>query len=332
MRRFGRTISIAVATVIAVCAVICAALVWLSFADRALPVATTAVTVDKGASFAEVTDLLRRRGVIRSARLFRLFVRAERPDLSVEAAEYNFPAHETMGEVVAALAAGGRPVVVWLTVPEGFTARQIAHRLEDAGVFPAADFLHVAFGTSIQIDGVRTKNLEGYLFPDTYSIPRDASPASVAAMMTRQFVRELPRDYRKAAQRLRFSVPQIVTIASLIEREAKVDRERPLMAGVYYNRLRRGMPLQVDATIEYALPQHKSALSYGDLAIDSPYNTYVHAGLPPTPIANPGKASPDAAFHPRKTDFLYYVYMGDGRHKFSKTLEEQQRAERLYLH
>jgi len=329
MTRFVRLL---VAVSVAALLVAAASLTWFVLGDRSLPAQPTTAIVHKGSGVAEVAAQLQQQDVIRSAGLFRLYLRVAHPQLAVEAAEYTFAAHETMGDVARTLAAGGRPAIVWLTIPEGFTARQIAHRLEETGLFPAADFLHVAFTTSIVIGGTRTKNLEGFLFPDTYSIPRDASPLEVAMMMTRQFARELPRDYRLAARHLHFNVPQIVTLASLIEREARVPDERALMAGVYYNRLRRNMPLEVDATIEYALPQHKPVLSYEDLKIDSPYNTYLHAGLPPTPIANPGRASLVAAFHPRKTDYLYYVYMGNGRHKFSRTLAEQQRAERLYLH
>ncbi len=119
-------------------------------------------------------------------------------------------------------------------------------------------------------------------------------------------------------------MPQAVTVASLVEREAKSEVDRPKIAGVIYNRLRLRMPLQVDAAIEYALPAHKSVLSFADLKHDSPYNTYLHAGLPPTPIANPGRPSLEAALHPSKSDYLYYVYCGGGRHVFAKTLAEHQ--------
>jgi UPF0755 protein len=117
----------------------------------------------------------------------------------------------------------------------------------------------------------------------------------------------------------------------MIEREAKVDVERPIIAGVIYNRLHHSMPQEIDATVEYALPRHKQQLSFHDLAVDSPYNTYKHVGLPPTPIANPGRRSLLAAFYPATVDYLYYVYRGHGRHQFSRTLQEQQAAERKYL-
>jgi UPF0755 protein len=142
--------------------------------------------------------------------------------------------------------------------------------------------------------------------------------------MTSEFFRALPHDAASQAKGLSVTVPQAIAVASLVEREAKIDADRPMIAGVIYNRLRLGMPLEVDATIEYALPQHKRELSFEDLKIDSPYNSYTHAGLPPTPIANPGRPSMEAALHPSKTEFLYYVYCGNGRHVFAKTLGEHQ--------
>jgi UPF0755 protein len=170
------------------------------------------------------------------------------------------------------------------------------------------------------------------LFPSTYLVPLAATPAQVTHMLTDQFAKELPPDAAARARALHVSVPQTVTVASLVEREAQIEPDRPLIAGVIYNRLRLGMPLQVDATIEYALPQHKSVLSLRDLQVDSPYNTYQHTGLPPTPIANPGLPSLLAALHPAKTDDLYYVYCGNGHHVFAKTLSEHQANVERCLH
>ena len=184
---------------------------------------------------------------------------------------------------------------------------------------------------TIVVDGFRTANMEGYLFPDTYLMPLGASPATVEAIMSAQFRKELPADAARKARARGLTVPQVVTLASLIEREAKADDERPLMAGVYYNRLRLGMPLEVDATIEYALPTHQTVITYSDLRIDSPYNSYLHQGLPPTPIANPGRPSLVAALNPRPSEFLYYVYKGHGHHAFAKTLAEQNANVAKYL-
>jgi UPF0755 protein len=162
-------------------------------------------------------------------------------------------------------------------------------------------------------------------------MPLGASPATVESIMTAQFRKELPPDAAQKARRQHLTLPQIVTLASLIEREAKSDDERPLMAGVYYNRLRLGMPLEVDATIEYALPAHATVITYRDLALDSPYNSYLHQGLPPTPIANPGRPSLVAALNPKPSGFLYYVYKGHGHHAFAKTLSEQNANIARYL-
>jgi UPF0755 protein len=287
--------------------------------------------IAEGSSVSEIGRQLEAAGVIRSASAFNLYVRLRGDGRTIQAAEYVFAPHTTMIGVVGVLDAGGRPPTVWITIPEGFTAAQIGALLQRKGIGTRAEFMAVVASTNVSFGSVSSRGLEGYLFPDTYQLRRDATPRDVAAILTARFMNELPHDYSAAARKLGRTVPQIVIAASLIEREAKVDPERPVMASVYYNRLHRGMPLQVDATIEYALPSHKTALSFADLKIDSPYNTYLYAGLPPTPIANPGRASLNAAFHPASTGYLYYVYKGKGHHQFSDTLEEQQAAEKQFL-
>ena len=305
--------------------------VWSSYLDRRLPVSAQSVDIAPGTGPDAIVDQLASEGIVASPKLLLLYLRAKHMTSTILAAEYDFQPHMSLAEVAATLGEGGHPSAVWITVPEGFTAAQIAQRLAQRGLSGAADFLSVVKDTDLRLDGAPTRGLEGYLFPDTYQVPRHATAPAIAALMTSQFVRELPPQHEQLAHKLGFSVPQIVTVASMVEREAKVNSERATIAGVIYNRLRRHMPLEVDATIEYALPHHKEALSFGDLALDSPYNTYKHAGLPPTPIANPGRASLLAAFHPSKVDYLYYVYRGNGHHQFSRTLEEQQAAERKYM-
>jgi UPF0755 protein len=219
-----------------------------------------------------------------------------------------------------------------VTIPEGYTAREVAQTLAgrslgDAGLYERT-FLQAG---GVSIDGTRTRNLEGYLFPSTYLIPIDDSPAAVAKILVDEFRHELPADAAQRAHRLGRSVPDVVTIASLIEREGKADEDRPLIASVIYNRLRLGMPLEVDASIEYTFPEHHDVITRRDLEIDSPYNTYRHTGLPPTPIANPGKASLDAAFAPAKSDYLYYVAKPDGHSAFANTLVEHNANVERYL-
>jgi UPF0755 protein len=238
------------------------------------------------------------------------------------AGEYRFPAHLTQNEILQAIVTGGAQVAAWVTIPEGFTATQIAARLQKAGLGSAATFSNHFMEQQLVVDGVRTKNLEGFLFPSTYLMPLGASPQQVAAPMIAEFFKQLPKDAAQRSRALHVTVPQAVTVASLVEREARSESDRPKIAEVIYNRLRLGMPLQVDASIEYALPRHKSQLSFADLKIESPYNTYQHVGLPPTPIANPGRPSLEAALDPSKGQDLYYVYCGKGRHVFAKTLAE----------
>ena len=263
---------------------------------------------------------------------FRLLAKLRGQEAAIRAGEYRFPPHLTQDDVLRALTTGGAQVATWVTIPEGFTAGQIAQRLQEAGVGSSTEFARIFMQRRLIVDGARTKSLEGFLFPSTYLVPLDATPAQVADMLVAEFFKELPTDAAARARKLGVSVPQAITVASLVEREAKSEEDRPKIAGVIYNRLRLRMPLQVDATIEYALPEHKPQLSFADLKIDSPYNSYVHLGLPPTPIANPGRPSLQAALSPWKNDDLYYVYCGNGRHVFAKTLAEHQANVARCLH
>ncbi len=326
-RIFGWSLAI----VVALCAAAVGFANWVAFGDAAGPQQAVTFDIAQGSSVREIGRELADAGIVRWPLAFVMYERLQGGSRAIQAAEYAFGPHLTLASVAAVLAAGGRPQTVWITIPEGFTAVQIGGVLQAHRIGTKAEFLAVAASTDLRFGGAESRGLEGYLFPDTYEVRRDATARDVANLMTATFMRKLPRDYMSAARKLGLTVPQIVTVASLIEREAKVDVERPIMAGVYYNRLHRGMPLQVDATIEYALPSHKTELSLSDLKIDSPYNTYLYTGLPPTPIANPGAASLNAAFHPAATDYLYYVYKGGGRHAFSTTLEQQVEAERRYL-
>jgi UPF0755 protein len=324
------------ATLAGVCVLLLAAIggwFWyVAFRDRTAPQHDVQVVIPRGATFAEIARQLRQEGAISNLLTFRVLARLSKREGDVHAGEYRFPSHETQDEVLHALQSGGAQVAAWVAIPEGFTAAQIADRLARAGIGKRGD-LERAFKTqTIVVAGTRTRNLEGFLFPSTYLVALDATPAQVTAQLTGQFASELPHDAAAAARRQGVDVVQAVAVASLVEREAKIDADRPLIASVIYNRLRLKMPLQVDATIEYALPQHKTALTFSDLKLTSPYNTYLHPGLPPTPIANPGLPSLEAALHPSKTPFLYYVYCGNGHHVFARTLSEHQSNVARCLH
>jgi UPF0755 protein len=304
---------------------------YLTFGDRSHPARTTQIVVPRGSTFHDIAQQLANAGIIGNPTLFRMYAKARRADTDVHAGAFQFAPHQTAAQVLDQLQNGGAQIARWMTIPEGFTAKQIAQRLQDEG-FGSAQAYDAAFmSDTIVAGGVRTRNLEGYLFPSTYLIPTGATPKSVEQILTAQFLKELPPDAARKAAAHGLTVPQVVALASLIEREAKADDERALMAGVYYNRLRIGMPLEVDASIEYALPQHHDVITYGDLKLNSPYNTYLHQGLPPTPIANPGEPSLAAAFNPQSSPYLYYVYKGNGHHAFATTLAQQNANIAKYL-
>lgn len=332
----ARRALIAALVAIAVCAgaLVSAAGLWFRnavYVDRSTPKAMTQVIIPRGSTFSDVSGILAERGVIRNRLSFRLLARLRGVASEVKAGEYRFPAHQNQDLILRALVSGGAQIAMWITIPEGYTSKEIAATLGEHGISSQSALERAFQKDSLMIAGARTKNAEGYLFPSTYLIPVSASAQLTEKILTEQFKKELPPDAAAKARKLRMSVPQVVTLASLIEREAKADDERALMAGVYYNRLRIGMPLEVDATIEYIFPQHKTEISKADLAIDSPYNTYKRAGLPPTPIANPGRPSLWAAFNPQRSRYLYYVYKGGGHHAFARTLAEHNANVERYL-
>jgi UPF0755 protein len=325
---------VAAKILIALAVLIAGAAAWFGisvFGDRSRPMKTTEIIVPRGSSFRDIADQLAHSGVIANASTFRLYAKLKGADTSAHAGAFRFEPHQSAAGVLQQLESGGAQIARWVTIPEGFTAKQIADRLQENGLGNSKDFDDAFMRDSIVVGGTRTKNLEGYLFPSTYLIPTGASPQTVEHILTSQFLKELPQDAQAKAKARGLTVPQVVTLASLIEREAKADEERPLMAGVYYNRLRIDMPLEVDASIEYALPEHHTVITYGDLKTESPYNTYTHQGLPPTPIANPGEPSLEAAFNPKSSPYLYYVYKGNGHHAFARTLAEQNANIAKYL-
>ena len=324
MSRFWRATAIGLGVAVLLASGACGLLAYLIYGDRTHPAQGARIVIPRGSTFDEIARRLAEAGVIGNVLTFRALARMRGQDVAVRAGEYHFDPNRTQNEVLQALVTGGAQVATWVTIPEGFTAAQIADRLHVEGVGAAAPFAREFLGRSIVVDGTRTKGLEGFLFPSTYLVPLEGTPDQVADMLIAEFFKELPGDAERRVRALRVTIVQAVTVASLVEREAKSESDRPQIAAVIYNRLRQGMPLQVDAAIEYALPRHKAVLSFADLKLDSPYNTYTHAGLPPTPIANPGRPSLEAALHPSKSDYLYYVYCGNGHHVFSRTLAQHQ--------
>lgn len=289
------------------------------------------VTIPKGASQRSAARILERNGVLRSAWAFELYAR-QHPRPPLEAGEYFFD-RPVSGKDVFWKLANGEVYVLPFTVREGDTMFDIARNLEQAKFMPADDFLKAANNLGLIRDlAPYARTLEGFLYPATYNLPRHPVANELAAAMVQKF-REEWRQLN--AQRgdpgglaVRRPILSVVTLASLVERETPKPEERPLVAGVFENRLKKGMYLQCDPTVIYALQRvgaYDDSLSGKDLRFDSPYNTYEHAGLPPGPIGNPGAVSLKAALEPAQTDYLYFVANTQGGHFFSATLQEHNR-------
>jgi len=206
----------------------------------------------------------------------------------------------------------GNTYRIKVTVPEGFTAVEIAELLGKKGVCNGKKFLGI----------VKNKKLEGYLFPETYFFEPDSLEDKVIQILKNQFEKIFTDDFIKRAVDLKMSKEKIIILASIIEKEAKKDEERPRISAVFYNRLKKGWNLESCATVLYALGKHKDFLTYKDTKVDSTFNTYIHPGLPPAPICNPGLASIKAALYPAETSDMFFVADGSGTHKFSKYAEE----------
>lgn len=291
-----------------------------------IPVSTTAN---------QVGDILKQNGLVRNDLVFSLYARYTGMDSRIKAGEYilndSYSTPELLGKLVE-----GRLAELSFTVPEGYTTAQIADLLAARGLADRQKFLQAVSEGEFSYPFIQglpkgEKRLEGYLFPDTYQVDRECTEESIIDMMLSRFagvIEEL--DYQARAESIGITLHEALTIASMVEREAMVDDERSLIAGVIHNRLDIDMPLQVDATVQYALGTTKPTLYYEDLEIDSPYNTYKIYGLPPGPIAMPGRNSLMAAVQPETTEYFYYVAKPDGSHAFAATLAEHNANRERY--
>jgi UPF0755 protein len=296
------------------------------------------VTVPQGASAAEIGNDLQQRGLVRSALVFRVAVEQAGVGSNLAAGDYELSRSMSMQEIIQVLARGQVKRGLVATIPEGWRSEQIADRLEATGFASREDFLK-AVGTpdsvpaSSLLPAPQPPRLEGFLFPDTYEVPQPVAGTRAAEMMVRMFQQRLGNTLQSNETNL--SPYQVLILASIVEREARVASERPTIASVYLNRLAAKLPLQADPTVQYALASRdgpraatynywKTDLTPADLQIDSPYNTYRSPGLPPGPICNPGEQSIRAVLQPAKTDYLYFVATtdGSGEHLFARTLDE----------
>jgi UPF0755 protein len=311
---------------------------WLLYRDvrepyRGYTGAERFVDIPPGTSTKVIGDRLIAAGVVRDPISYRLALWMSGHARDLKAGEYRFAQAMTPVAVIGKIARG-ESYVVNLTFPEGLSIADMARTFESHGFGAAAGFMDAAKdGSLIRTLDPKARDLEGYLFPDTYPLPRRADATRLVRVMVDRFEKVLTPELREAAKARGLTVRQLVTLASIVEKETGRAEERPVIAAVYENRLRAGIPLQCDPTVIYALERegkYTGNLRRTDLEFNSPYNTYRYPGLPPGPIASPSKASLESTLRPAAVDYVYFVSRNDGTHEFARTLAEHNRNVQKY--
>jgi UPF0755 protein len=288
------------------------------------------LTVPAGQPLAATAEMLQHRQLISSAFKFRMLARLEGYDRRLKAGEYILSSSMSPREILERMAKG-LVRLHRLTVPEGFTISQIAVQVEKAELAPAADIVQRAKDPAYaRAQGIDAPSLEGYLFPETYFFPRTVTPDGIIAAMLHAFRSAFPPEWERRAAELGFTVHEAVTLASIIEKETGDPSERSLISSVFHNRLKRGMRLETDPTVIYGIANFDGNLTRKHLETPTPFNTYIIRGLPPGPIASPGKEALKAALYPAQTDYIFFVSKNNGTHHFSTSLADHHRAVQLY--
>ncbi len=287
------------------------------------------VDIRKGSSLDSVSETLFEKQLVKNKLFFKITAKVNDMDTGIKAGLYNLNQSYSNKEILDILNSGRvYKDLVKTTIPEGFEAHQIADRISNLALGDKEKFMDLVNSPSVFsgnytfLNGEDVLSLEGYLFPDTYFFNKNYSEKDIINVMLKRFDEIYKDEYRKVQNEKNLTLNQVITLASIIEREARIDKERSIISGVFYNRINTHMPLQSCATVQYILGERKPNLSFEDIRIDSPYNTYKNSGLPPGPIASPGKKSIEAALYPEDVDYLYFVAKKDGSHSFSKTYNE----------
>jgi UPF0755 protein len=284
------------------------------------------VTIPSGATMRVAGDSLAKAGVIQWPRLFRLYASLRRRDRAIKSGTYMLHRDASWGFVLDALRAG-KGIVHVVTIPEGFSLSQIEPVLASKLAQPIDSVNAAVRDTALlhRLD-IPTKTLEGYLFPDTYVFQDRTSASAAIDVMVKRFEQVWKPEWTARLDSIHLSRNDVMTLASIVEKEARLAEERPVIAAVYLNRIRDGMLLQADPTVQYALGKHVARVYYKDLEVDSPYNTYKYKGLPPGPIASPGKPSIEAALYPANVPYEFFVAFPDGHHEFRRDLAGHEAA------
>lgn len=284
------------------------------------------VVIPPKSTFRAAADSLAAAGIIRAPRLFSAFASITGRDRAIKAGTYEFAPGQSWRDVLVALA-DGRSLLITVTIPEGFALTRIATTLARALKVPEDSVVAAASDTALRrrLD-VPTPTIEGYLFPDTYQFAPGTTARQAVNQMVDRFEAVWKEEWSAQGRQMAMTRHDLVTLAAIIETEARKSEERPVISAVYHNRLKRGMRLQADPTVQYALGRHVERVLFKDLEIDSRYNTYKYAGLPPGPIASPGAPSMAAAANPASVPYLYFVAHPDGHHEFRTTFKEHSEA------
>jgi len=291
--------------------------------------AVKTILIPRGASFRIIAKDLEGAGIITSAERFSFLARLKGSWKKVQAGEYEFHTSMTPLEVLDKLLKGHVKEYT-VIIPEGYNLKEIGDLLDRSGIVKREDFLKRAMDRTLALSlRIDSGTLEGFLFPDTYRFTKDMMADEIIKRMVNRF-NEVYRDFEERARALGMSKREVVTLASIVEKETGVPEERAMIAAVFHNRLKRGMRLESDPTVIYGLKDFNGNLTRKDLETLTPYNTYKIYALPPTPIANPGKAALEATLHPAPGDYLYFVSRNDGQHHFSKDLKEHNRMVMIY--
>ncbi|MBK5253030.1 MAG: endolytic transglycosylase MltG [Peptostreptococcaceae bacterium] len=294
------------------------------------------VTIEMGSSTSDIANKLASKGIIDNAKHFKILSKLNRFDGKFQAGTYSLSPSMTPTDI-AKIIVNGHVETLNITIPEGYTIYQIADKLSEEGVVDYDTFVDLLENGDFKFDFLENaqdneNHLEGYLFPSTYQLATGASEEQIITTMLNQFDLVFTDEYLARTEELNLTVNDIVTIASIIERECKDSEDRAKVASVIYNRIDQGMPLQMCSTVQYALGEQTKRLSIADTKIDSPYNTYVHAGIPPGPIGAPGESSIIAALYPADTDYLFFVVSEklDGTHNFSSDITQFEKDKAAY--
>lgn len=288
------------------------------------------VIIQSGQRFKAISNLLHEKGLVGHPIKFRMFARIKGYEKRIKAGEYLLSGAMTPKKILEIMVEG-KVRLHRLTIPEGYNLRQVAQAVETAGFGPKADFLKVATDPEIVLAaGIDAKTLEGYLFPDTYYFPLGAKPEKIISTMMKRFWSTFTPEWKEQAETLGLTIHQVVTLASMIEKETGVESERPIISSVFHNRLKRNMRLESDPTVIYGIADYNGNITRKDLAHPTPYNTYTMKGLPPGPISNTGVKALEAALYPADTKYLYFVSKKDRTHQFSTNFKDHNRAVQKY--